>query len=200
MKYHGFGLRIRAREKCIFMEYFTHALSDAQNRRISGQQERHPMADVARTAPPAPRFVDDYLLYQLASVSSGASEAFYRIVRGHGLKPPEWRVLGSLDGDEGATITGLADLSFMEQSRMTRLVERMEAKGLVRRVADQGDRRRVRVFYTDQGRALANVLIAEAKAHESHVLALLTPTEAARLKSLLQTLNDRIGWARQAAG
>ncbi|MDP2083890.1 MAG: MarR family winged helix-turn-helix transcriptional regulator [Gemmobacter sp.] len=158
------------------------------------------MADVARTAPPAPRFVDDYLLYQLASVSSGASEAFYRIVRGHGLKPPEWRVLGSLDGDEGATITGLADLSFMEQSRMTRLVERMEAKGLVRRVADQGDRRRVRVFYTDQGRALANVLIAEAKAHEAHVLALLTPTEAARLKSLLQTLNDRIGWARQAAG
>lgn len=155
------------------------------------------MADLA---PKPPRFVDDYLLYQLASVSSGASEAFYRIVRGHGLKPPEWRVLGSLDGDEGATITGLADLSFMEQSRMTRLVERMEAKGLVRRVADPGDRRLVRVFYTDQGRALAALLIAEAKEHEARMLALLTPTEAARLKSLLQLLNDRIGWARQADG
>jgi len=158
------------------------------------------MADTARNTQGLLRFVDDYLLFQLASVSSGASEAFYRIVREHGLKPPEWRVLGSLDGDEGATITGLADLSFMEQSRMTRLVERMEAKGLVRRVADQGDRRRVRVFYTDQGRALAAVLIAQAKAHEANVLALLTPTEAARLKSLLQTLNDRIGWARQTVG
>ena len=155
------------------------------------------MADSAPDAPTKPRFVDDYLLYQLASVSSGASEAFYRIVRGHGLKPPEWRVLGSLDGDEGATITGLSALSFMEQSRMTRLVERMEAKGLVRRVADPDDRRLVRVFYTDEGRAMAKVLIAEAKAHEARMLALLSPTEAARLKSLLQTLNDRIGWARQ---
>lgn len=155
------------------------------------------MADSAPDAPTKPRFVDDYLLYQLASVSSGASEAFYRIVRGHGLKPPEWRVLGSLDGDEGATITGLSALSFMEQSRMTRLVERMEAKGLVRRVADPDDRRLVRVFYTDEGRVMAKVLIAEAKAHEARMLALLSPTEAARLKSLLQTLNDRIGWARQ---
>lgn len=158
------------------------------------------MADTARDTPRPARFVDDYLLYQLASVSSGASEAFYRIVRSHGLKPPEWRVLGSLDGDEGATITGLADLSFMEQSRMTRLVERMEVKGLVRRMADQEDRRLVRVFYTDEGRALAALLITQAKEHEARMLSLLTPTEAARLKSLLQTLNDRIGWARQAAG
>ena len=144
-----------------------------------------------------PRFVDDYLLYQLASVSSGASAAFYRVVRAHGLKPPEWRVLGSLDGDEGATITGLADLSFMEQSRMTRLIERMEAKGLVRRVADPGDRRRVRVFYTDQGRTMARTLIAEAKAHEARVLDLVPADEAAQLKLLLARLNDRIGWARQ---
>jgi DNA-binding MarR family transcriptional regulator len=143
------------------------------------------------------RFVDDYLLYQLASVSSGASEAFYAVVRAHGLKPPEWRVLGSLDGDEGSTITGLADLSFMEQSRMTRLVERMEAKGLVRRAADPHDRRRVRVFYTDAGRALATRLIAAAKAHEARVLDLLPPAEARQLKALLARLNDRIGWARQ---
>lgn len=150
-------------------------------------------------APPA-RFVDDYLLYQLASVSSGASEAFYRIVRGLGLKPPEWRVLGSLDGDEGATITGIAVFSFMEQSRMTRLIERMEGKGLVRRVPDPDDRRRVRVFYTEEGRRLADVLIAEAKAHEARVLALLPPADAAQLKALLSTLNDRIGWARQTGG
>lgn len=154
---------------------------------------------MADAAPPdtRPRFVDDYLLYQLASVSSGASEAFYRVVRSHGLKPPEWRVLGSLDGDEGATITGLADLSFMEQSRMTRLVERMEAKGLVRRATDPDDRRRVRVFYTDHGRTMASLLIAEAKAHEARMLDLLPPSEAAQLKTLLMRLNDRIGWARQ---
>lgn len=154
-------------------------------------------ADAQHDTARRPRFVDDYLLYQLASVSSGASEAFYRVVRAHGLKPPEWRVLGSLDGDEGATITGLADLSFMEQSRMTRLIERMEAKGLVRRVADPGDRRRVRVFYTDQGRAMAAILIAEAKAHEARVLDLVPADEAAQLKLLLARLNDRIGWARQ---
>lgn len=183
------------------MEYFFAALSGPARAGIVGTAKGQVMADISpNVQAQVARFVDDYLLYRLASVSSGASEAFYRIVRGHGLKPPEWRVLGSLDGDEGATITGLADLSFMEQSRMTRLVERMEGKGLVRRVTDPEDRRRVRVFYTDQGRALAAVLIAEAKRHEARVLALLPPRDAAQLKTLLAALDDRIGWARQAGG
>lgn len=144
------------------------------------------------------RFVDDYLLYLLASVSAGASETFYAHVRAAGLKPPEWRVLGSLDGDEGATITGLAALSFMEQSRMTRLVERMEAKGLVERRPDPDDRRLVRVFTTPEGRLTGQALMAAAKAHEGRIMALLTPTEAARLKALLNKLNDRIGWENAA--
>jgi len=145
------------------------------------------------------RFVDDYLLYLLASVSAGASESFYVKVREAGLKPPEWRVLGSLDGDEGATITGLAALSFMEQSRMTRLVERMEGKGLVTRRPDPADRRLVRVFTTPEGRRIGQALIAAAKAHEARIMALLTPTEGARLKALLNKLNDRIGWENSAA-
>ncbi|MFN3937862.1 MAG: MarR family winged helix-turn-helix transcriptional regulator [Gemmobacter sp.] len=143
------------------------------------------------------RFVDDYLLYLLASVSSAASEEFYRTVREAGLKPPEWRLLGSLDGDDGAPVTRLAALALMEQSRMTRLVERMEARGFVRREADAEDRRRVRVFYTEEGRALAARLIVAARAHEARILGLLSAPEAARLKALLEKLNDRIGRAGQ---
>lgn len=139
------------------------------------------------------RFLDDYMLFLLASVSAAASEGFHAIVRDRGLKVPEWRVLASLYDSDGQMITRLAALAMMEQSRLTRIVERMDERGLVARSDDKADRRRVRVFLTDKGRALARDMVAEARDHEARLLALLPSGEARHLKRLLLKLHGRIG-------
>ncbi len=71
---------------------------------------------------------------------------------------------------------------------MTRVIERMEERGLVLRRGDASDRRRVRVFLKPQGRALAERLVALARAHEEQVLAALPPPARAALKPMLATL------------
>lgn len=133
-------------------------------------------------------FVADYLLYLLAAASEGASAQFHAEVRKRGLRVPEWRVLACLHDRDGAMITHLARLSLVEQSRLTRIIMQMEQRGLVRRQSDPDDGRRVRVYVTDDGRAIMADLVPRARAHEAALLARLPKTHAKGLKPLLRQL------------
>ena len=133
-------------------------------------------------------FVGGYLLYLLAVASEKASAQFHAHVRAQGLRVPEWRVLACLVDNDGMMITHLAQLSLLEQSRMTRIVDQMDARGLVERVPDEADRRRVRVRLTDEGRGLATRLVIDARRHEARLLSELADTDAARIRQVLQSL------------
>jgi len=140
------------------------------------------------------RFLDDYLLFLLAAASASASAGFHAIVRDQGLRVPEWRALACLFDKDGQMITRLAALALMEQSAMTRIIERMEERGLVTRRGDTRDRRRVRVYLAPEGRALVETLVRHARAHEAQVLSLLPAGERQSLKAslalLIQALPD----------
>lgn len=133
-------------------------------------------------------FLEDYLLFLLAAASASASAGFHTIVRQHGLRVPEWRVLACLHDRDGQMVTRLAALALMEQSAMTRVVERMEERGLVRRRSDSRDRRRVRVFLSDEGRALLGPLLLLAREQEAQVMQSLPPDQRAALKPMLASL------------
>src|SRR5690554_6655220 len=108
----------------------------------------------AEPAPLGAPFLGDYLLFLLAASSASASAGFHAIARAHGLRVPEWRALACLHDNDGQMITRLAALALMEQSAMTRVIERMEERGLVLRRGDARDRRRVRVYLSPAGRTL----------------------------------------------
>ena len=135
-----------------------------------------------------PAFVTDYLLYLLAAASEGASAQFHATVRSHDLRVPEWRVLACLYDRNGAMITHLARLALVEQSRLTKIIAQMEARGLLRRQNDPDDGRRVRVFMTSEGQNLVDHLVPMARAHEERLLAQLSTADARYLKPMLQAL------------
>ena len=92
----------------------------------------------------------------------------------------------------------------VEQSRLTRIIMQMDDRGLVSRRGDPEDRRRVRVFLTDKGRALASGLVAQAREHEDGLIKILANSDAARLKpalhSLIRTLDPQSESDPQAEG
>ena len=137
-------------------------------------------------------FLSDYLLFLLAAASASASAGFHAIAREHGLRVPEWRVLACLHDRDGQMVTRLAALALMEQSAMTRVVERMEERGLVTRQSDARDRRRVRVFLAPAGRALLVPLLKRAREQEAQVLACLPPPQRQALKPMLASLLDAL--------
>ena len=147
--------------------------------------------------PPTHRFIDDYLLYLMARASHLISAEFHEQLRRRGIGVPVWRVLASLVGSAGETVTGLAEACLLQQPTMTKLLDRMVRDGLVKRSQDTRDRRVVRVALTPRGETVANELAEVAKLHEAEVLARHPEAEALAIKSLLRAIMARNGKPRR---
>ena len=75
---------------------------------------------------------------------------FDRRVKALGLTRSQWWVLNHLFRNNGATQSELADILEIEKATLGRLLDRMEAKGWIRREEHATDRRAKRVFLTDE--------------------------------------------------
>jgi DNA-binding MarR family transcriptional regulator len=73
---------------------------------------------------------------------------------------------------------------------MTRMIDRLERKGLVRRVRCPEDRRVVKLALTDEGKAVYPQLLASAAEVTNRGLEGFTKSEAQQFESLLQRMLD----------
>ena len=136
----------------------------------------------------APHFVDDYLPALLARASHLISGEFHRIAKAKGFTVSEWRVLASLAGNEPMSIGRLAKIAVTKQPTVTRVLDRMEARGHVKRIPNEGDRRVTLVGITPAGSRLVAGLIKLAREHERRVLEPFGLQRAAELKATLKQM------------
>ncbi|MFF4234377.1 MarR family winged helix-turn-helix transcriptional regulator [Actinomadura geliboluensis] len=87
----------------------------------------------------------------------------------------------------------LLTAAMVTSGAITNRIDRMEAKGLVERVRDTGDRRSVRIRLTPRGLETVEELVAEHAANEDRLLAALDPAERERLAGALRTLLESLG-------
>lgn len=132
--------------------------------------------------------MDDYLPYLLAQASQRISGEFHREVNRAGLSVTEWRVLASLEGSEGESIGTLAQLTLTKQPTLSKVVQRMEAQGLVRRHGRRSDRRQTLVSITPHGHRLTESLRARARQHQAAILEPFGQAQAMTLIDMLKAL------------
>lgn len=154
-----------------------------------GNAKVHALAPRSRSR--RPRFVDGYLAALLAQASHLISAEFHAVVRSHGLPVAEWRILASLAGGQDIPIGRLAQLALAPQPTVTRQLQRLELKGLVRREVHEGDRRFTLVTITPAGQTLVDRLIVLARSHERKVLAPFGAQRAALLKATLREMIEQ---------
>ena len=135
-------------------------------------------------------FPEDYLPYLLARASHVVSSSFHAGLKEYGLSVPEWRALSCLTGTDGMSVGELAALAIMKQPSMTKVLDRLEAEGLVRRKPSGEDRRRVLIHLTARGRARVKPVLAAAWRHQAERLA---PFDAAERALILRALHLLIG-------
>ncbi|TDE27585.1 MarR family transcriptional regulator [Actinomadura sp. 6K520] len=113
-----------------------------------------------------------------------------------GLETWEFDVLATLRR-HGApyelTAGALLKASMVTSGAITNRIDRLEAKGLVERVRDTGDRRSVRIRLTGRGLELVDELVGEHSANEHRLLAALDPAARERLAGALRTLLESLG-------
>lgn len=103
---------------------------------------------------------------------------------------PQWIPLAKLHNGEATTVAELARECQLDTGAMTRLLDRLEAKGLCRRVRSQADRRVVNIELTDEGRAAAKGVPQYLAAVQNEYLAGFTQEEWQQLKGYLRRILD----------
>ncbi len=131
------------------------------------------------------RFVDNYLGYLLGQANHAVYKQFARHVQSEGLSGTEWRVLAVLHAGESLSVSALAQEVLSKQPTLTKLVQRMQARGWVACQADAADQRRTLVDITPAGRQVATRLLAKAKRQEARLLRSFDAAEIGALKAAL---------------
>lgn len=92
-------------------------------------------------------------------IANKASKDFDLELKKHGLTIALWPTLMCLWEEEGVTQRDIAEKSKVENSTTTRTLDKLEKLELVERRADPNSRRSFRIYLTEKGKALEEVLI-----------------------------------------
>jgi DNA-binding MarR family transcriptional regulator len=110
------------------------------------------------------------------------------VLRPYELTQPQYNVLRILRGagDGGLPSGEIGERMVSREPDMTRLLDRMEARGLVARLRGTADRRVVTARITEEGRRLADALDGPVQAMHARQLGHIPPEELRALIALLE--------------
>lgn len=134
--------------------------------------------------------IDDsigYLMRQIVGITSAVVD---ERMAAHDLTDAQWKPLLMIQQGQCRTAAELARLACCDAGAVTRLLDRVEAKGLVRRTRSQEDRRVVNLELTEEGGRAAEVVPHILADVLNAMLAGFSEAEVSQLKVLLQRLLD----------
>ena len=132
--------------------------------------------------------INDYLAHLLAQ----ANRRLNKQLSEEGVPLDQWRILRVLHESDGMTMRALADSVTLNRPTMTKVVDKLVADALAYRVPDPKDRRKVRIFLSDQGRALFREQNDLVRSHQDSVENTDGVEETQQLKGMLETFLKRI--------
>lgn len=104
------------------------------------------------------------------------------------LTPPQFAALAKLRDVGDTSQNQLGTLIAMDAATIKGVIDRLRARGLVELSRHDGDRRRLLVSLTDEGRRMVDALIPLATSITEETLSPLSPKEAATFLKLLTRL------------
>jgi DNA-binding MarR family transcriptional regulator len=132
----------------------------------------------------------DSVAYLMSRVVTAFTQEIERQFEPSGLTNAQWKPLFKLAYTNTSTVAELARQCTLDAGGMTRLLDRLEAKGLCQRERSEQDRRVVNLALTDAGReAVKDIPVVLSRVHNSY-LAGFSHEEWQTLKSFLQRILD----------
>jgi DNA-binding MarR family transcriptional regulator len=105
-----------------------------------------------------------------------------------GLTATQWRPLAALALRRGDTAVELARMNAVDTGAMTRTLDRLEAKGLVRRQRCEQDRRVVKIELTNEGQVIAQKIPMYISRVLNHYLRGFSAAEADMLMHFMRRM------------
>ena len=98
--------------------------------------------------------LDDMLCFALYTATRAMTGAYQAILEKLGITYPQYIVLLALFEEDGARVSRIGELLYLDSGTLTPLLKRLEQQGLVERKRGEDDERVVRVYLTPAARRL----------------------------------------------
>ena len=117
-------------------------------------------------------------------------------VRKLGLTIAQFDIVATLGNTPGMTCKDLGEKTLIAKGTLTGVLDRLEARGLIRRTASDADRRQVFVVLTPQGVRTFERAFPAHIGHLKPAFTVLSPLELEQAAELLHKLRDALREAR----
>ena len=141
-----------------------------------------------RAAASAPSPLDAHLGFWMRFVSNQVSAEFARTVEARGVSVSDWVALRSLYDQPETTHASLVAALGMTKGAVSKIVSRLQDKGLVTRASHEADARAQVLALTRAGRALVPALAREADANDERFFGHLSAKQRRELLALLKQM------------
>lgn len=154
----------------------------ATTKTVSSNTGPLPMRDFAHSLPMA-----------LLSSRELVMSQFRPMLRKYDLTEQQWRVLRALVEFVEIEVTELAKRSYILSPSLSRILQNLEERGLVKRHAVQTDQRRARISISGKGRRLFNAIAPQSEAHYDKIATAFGTSKLTQLYKLLSELDAALG-------
>ncbi|MCF8105565.1 MAG: MarR family transcriptional regulator [Desulfohalobiaceae bacterium] len=132
--------------------------------------------------------------YRFLRTSMRMKTSLYRVLHAHGLEitPEQWSVLSCLWEKEGQYSTEIAEKTGRDKHTISRIINLLLKKGIVRRQRDPQDKRRAHLYLTEKGRRLERPVNTVVEDFCAEVFHGVSEIEADRLQQIQERLLQNI--------
>lgn len=142
-------------------------------------------------------FLEEFVPYVMYRITNQLNLDLQSDLRPLKINVSRWRVLAALNAQDGRTMGDLCKYTMMEQSSLSRVIDRMVEEKLVIRQLQKNDNRYVLVFLTDKGRGKFNEIYPKVFTRQDIVLEGFSEGEHDQLLSLLRRIENNIDIKRR---
>ena len=139
-------------------------------------------------APDSSPILPENIGFHIRIVQMRIFREFYRVFEGSGVTPGMHTVLAIIRDNPGMRQRTLAELLMVREPNMTRMIQGLQASGLISREVDKTDRRAFHLVLTEKGRVLMESVQDRLDSLEAKLLGALDDQERRNLRDYL----DRI--------
>lgn len=136
--------------------------------------------------------VTDWPMHYLLAIDRNHVQNMSSVLQPFDCSPLMWRVLSILADRDGHSVKDLAELSVIERSNLSKMLDGMERDGLIERSAPDGDKRKTLVFLSDEGRSLFEKSLPFVLRYYASFLTGISPSEMAVLMKVLKQIKSNV--------
>ncbi len=136
--------------------------------------------------------IHDSIGFNLFIVTAGLKTGLARVLRPFDITPEQFATLSLLQEKDGIQQSVISNLLLKDRPNISRILERLQQKKLVRRQVDSQDRRAIHVYITPSGKKMFSDIESCVAEYRSQAYRGLSRAEQQQLIEMLQLISKNL--------